>query len=60
MQVERALGCKDWHARGAAQGNRRRVCKLLADTYTLLGKTHGFYWNVEGPAFHSLHEMFQK
>jgi starvation-inducible DNA-binding protein len=36
------------------------LCKLLADTYTLLGKTHGFHWNVEGPTFHSLHEMFQE
>jgi starvation-inducible DNA-binding protein len=31
---------------------------LLADTYTLYLKTHGFHWNVEGPMFNTLHEMF--
>jgi starvation-inducible DNA-binding protein len=36
------------------------LAKILADTYTLLGKTHGFHWNVTGPTFHSLHEMFQE
>lgn len=32
--------------------------KLLADTYTLYLKTHGYHWNVTGPMFHTLHEMF--
>lgn len=36
------------------------LARVLADTYTLLGKTHGFHWNVTGPTFHSLHEMFQE
>ncbi len=36
------------------------LAKVLADTYTLLGKTHGFHWNVTGPQFHSLHEMFEE
>lgn len=36
------------------------LARVLADTYTLLGKTHGFHWNVTGPHFHSLHEMFQE
>ncbi len=31
---------------------------LLADTYTLYLKTHGFHWNVEGPMFNTLHQMF--
>src|SRR6186713_2471079 len=31
---------------------------LLADTYTLYLKTHGFHWNVEGPMFNTLHLMF--
>jgi len=35
------------------------LARVLANTYTLLGKTHGFHWNVTGPQFHSLHEMFQ-
>lgn len=36
------------------------LARVLADTYTLLGKTHGFHWNVTGDRFHSLHEMFQE
>jgi len=31
---------------------------LLADTYTLYLTTHNFHWNVTGPMFNSLHEMF--
>ena len=31
---------------------------LLADTYVLYLKTHGFHWNVEGPMFQTLHQMF--
>ena len=32
---------------------------VLADTYTLYLKTHGYHWNVEGPSFKSLHELFE-
>jgi starvation-inducible DNA-binding protein len=32
---------------------------LLADTYTLYLKTHGYHWNVTGPDFNSLHLMFE-
>jgi starvation-inducible DNA-binding protein len=32
--------------------------RLLADTYFLYFKTHAFHWNVTGPHFNSLHEMF--
>jgi len=32
---------------------------LLADSYALLGQTHVAHWNVEGPAFFSLHAAFQ-
>ena len=31
---------------------------LLADTYTLYLTTHNFHWNVTGPLFNSLHNMF--
>lgn len=31
---------------------------LLADTYMLAAKTHGFHWNVTGPTFAMLHELF--
>lgn len=33
--------------------------KVLADTYVLYFKTHSFHWNVEGPRFKSLHELFE-
>lgn len=32
----------------------------LADTYALYLKTQNFHWNVEGPNFHSLHELFEQ
>lgn len=32
---------------------------LLADTYVLYVKTQGFHWNVTGPQFGSLHQMFE-
>jgi starvation-inducible DNA-binding protein len=34
------------------------LSKLLADTYTLYLTTHNFHWNVTGPMFNSLHQMF--
>lgn len=45
--------------------NQRRqiadgLANLLADTYTLYIKTHAFHWNVEGPMFNTLHEMFME
>jgi starvation-inducible DNA-binding protein len=49
---------------GIAEDQRKALsdglAKVLSDTYTLLGKTHGFHWNVTGPQFHSLHEMFEE
>lgn len=36
------------------------LSRLLADTYTLYLKTHGFHWNVTGPMFRSLHLMFEE
>jgi starvation-inducible DNA-binding protein len=32
--------------------------RLLADSYTLYLKTHGFHWNVRGPMFTTLHALF--
>jgi starvation-inducible DNA-binding protein len=34
------------------------LSRLLADTYTLYLTTHNFHWNVKGPMFNSLHDMF--
>ena len=36
------------------------LARLLADTYVLYGKTHGFHWNVTGPMFTTLHLMFME
>ena len=37
----------------------RGLSKLLADTYTLYLKTHGFHWNITGTMFNTLHLMFE-
>ena len=34
------------------------LTRVLADSYALYFKTHAFHWNVTGPTFFSLHEMF--
>jgi starvation-inducible DNA-binding protein len=36
------------------------LSNVLADTYTLYLKTHAFHWNVEGPMFNTLHQMFME
>jgi len=36
------------------------LCRCLAETYVLYLKTQNFHWNVTGPMFHSLHEMFEE
>ena len=47
---------------GIATDDRRRIAeglsRFLADSYTLYLKTHNFHWNVTGPMFNSLHNMF--
>ncbi len=35
-----------------------QLSRLLADTYTLYLTTHNFHWNVTGPMFNTLHQMF--
>lgn len=32
--------------------------RLLGESYALYIKTHGYHWNVTGPRFQSLHDMF--
>lgn len=48
---------------GIAKKDREAIAKglsrLLADSYTLYLKTHGFHWNITGPMFNSLHLMFE-
>jgi starvation-inducible DNA-binding protein len=36
------------------------LARLLADTYTLHLKTHGYHWNVTGPHSGSLHLLFEE
>src|ERR1700754_3854530 len=33
--------------------------QVLADTYSLYAKTHGYHWNIEGPRFLTLHTLFE-
>ncbi|MFC6197178.1 Dps family protein [Ponticaulis profundi] len=33
---------------------------VLGDIYALYVKTHGYHWNVTGPRFKSLHELFME
>lgn len=47
---------------GISADAREKIVKglsvLLADSYTLYLMTHNFHWNVTGPQFNSLHQMF--
>jgi len=52
MKVD--IGLKD-NARKAAAA---ALSKVLGSTYVLYLKTQGFHWNVTGPQFIQLHEMF--
>ena len=52
MAIDTGISSKDRAA--ISQG----LSRLLADTYLLYLKTHGFHWNVEGPMFQTLHTMF--
>jgi starvation-inducible DNA-binding protein len=44
---------------GEAGSTPAQLARLLADTYTLYLKTHGYHWNVTGPRFPSLHLLFE-
>ena len=47
---------------GIGEADRKKIVAglsaLLADSYTLYLMTHNFHWNVKGPQFNSLHNMF--
>ena len=49
---------------GISQGDRKKIAeglsKFLADSFTLYLKTHNFHWNVTGPMFNALHNMFEQ
>ncbi len=44
----------------ARKASALALSKLLASTYTLYLKTHGYHWNVEGPHFQQLHIQFME
>ncbi len=35
------------------------LSRVLADSYTLYLKTHNYHWNVSGPHFKALHDLFE-
>jgi len=38
----------------------KELSKVLADSYSLYLKTHNYHWNVTGPMFQTLHQMFEE
>jgi starvation-inducible DNA-binding protein len=48
---------------GISEVNRDKIATglsaLLADSYSLYLKTHNYHWNVTGPQFNTLHQMFE-
>jgi starvation-inducible DNA-binding protein len=54
VPIDTGISAKD---RAAIAGG---LSRLLADTYLLYLKTHNFHWNVEGPMFQTLHQMFME
>jgi starvation-inducible DNA-binding protein len=55
MSTEINIGIEEKDRREIAQG----LSRLLADSYTLYLKTHNYHWNVKGPLFNTLHQMFE-
>ncbi len=49
---------------GIPEAQRKEIAmglsRLLADTYSLYLKTHYFHWNVSGPMFQTLHDLFEE
>lgn len=47
---------------GISTDDRKKIADglsvFLADSYTLYLMTHNFHWNVKGPMFNTLHNMF--
>jgi starvation-inducible DNA-binding protein len=44
---------------GDSKNVAEALSHLLADSYTLYTKTHGYHWNVTGPMFTTLHTLFE-
>ncbi len=56
MSENIAIGLEDNQRKQIADG----LSRVLANTFVLYTKTHGYHWNVTGPLFHSLHQMFEE
>ena len=56
MSTEINIGIAEPDRKAIAQG----LSRLLADSYTLYLKTHNYHWNVQGPLFNTLHQMFEE
>ena len=50
------IGISETDRQAIAEG----LSRLLADSYTLYLKTHNYHWNVVGPMFNTLHQMFEE
>jgi len=53
MQID--IGINDEQRRRIGEG----LSRFLADSYTLYLRTHNYHWNVTGPMFNTLHQMFE-
>ena len=54
MEID--IGISEQDRQAIAEG----LASLLADSYTLYLKTHNYHWNVTGPQFNTLHQMFEE
>ena len=49
---------------GLSSSDRKDVAqeltKVLADSYAVYLKTHGYHWNVRGPEFFTLHNLLEQ
>jgi starvation-inducible DNA-binding protein len=52
--IDTGIGAQD--RKSVAEG----LSRLLADSYAVYLKTHGYHWNVRGPNFASLHALFME
>ena len=50
------IGLDDAARHAIAQG----LGRVLGDTFTLYLETHRFHWNVKGPRFTTLHQLFME
>lgn len=55
MTLEPEIGIIEEDRLAIADG----LSRVLADSYLLYVQAHNFHWNVEGPMFHTLHQLFE-